>query len=74
MRVSVSVGDVSVDLRDVDMTNRQIRDLIRLCVDAAHYLPAKSEPETNNPIGFAASMERSSEYVRPDFEWVDDEE
>jgi hypothetical protein len=56
------------------MTNRQIRDLVRLCVDAAHYLPAKTEPETTNPIGFAASMERSGEYVRPDFEWVDDEE
>jgi hypothetical protein len=74
VRVSVSVGDVSVDLREVDMSNRQIRDLVRLCVDAAHYLPTKHEHETNNPIGFAASIERSGEYVRPDFEWVDDEE
>jgi hypothetical protein len=56
------------------MSNRQIRDLVRLCVDAARYLPSKPEPETANPIGFAASMERSGEYVRPDFEWVDDEE
>ncbi len=74
MRVSVSIGDVSVDVRDVDMTNRQIRDLVRLCVNAAHCLPSKTESENANPIGFTASIERSGEYLRPDFDWVDDEE
>ena len=74
MRVAITVGEVSVELRGVTMTTRQVRELVRLCTEVAHDLPAKPETETPSPIGFTASMERASEYVRPDFEWVDDEE
>ena len=73
MKVSIAVGDVSIELRDVNMTTRQIHALLRLCVDAAHYLP-KTDTDTNTPIGFTANMERASEYHRPDFDWVDYEE
>jgi hypothetical protein len=74
VRVAVTVGDITVDLRGVTMTNRQVRDLVRLCVESAHDLPSKPDPENSAPIGFTASTERASEYVRPDFDWVDDEE
>ena len=71
MKVSIAVGDVSVELRDVDMTTRQIHALLRLCVDAAHYLP---KTDNGASIGFTANVERASEYHRPDFDWVDYEE
>jgi hypothetical protein len=73
VKVSIAVGDVSVELRDVDLTTRQIHALLRLCVDAAHYLP-KGDTDTSAPIGFTANVERASEYHRPDFDWVDYEE
>ena len=74
MRVSITVGEVAVEVRDTTMTTQQVRNLVRLCAEVAHDLPAKPETETPSPIGFTASMERASEYVRPDFDWVDDEE
>ena len=74
MRVAIAVGEVSVELRGVTMTTRQVRELVRLCNEVAHDLPSKPDAETPSPIGFTASMERAGEYVRPDFDWVDDEE
>lgn len=79
MNVTISVGDVSVELSDVDLTHRQIRDLLRQVADAANggkFVPLESvepDPEPSAPMGFTASVERAEEYHRPDFDWVYEE-
>jgi len=79
MRVVMNVGDVAVELCDVEMTQRQIRDLLRQVADAANggkFTPLESvEPdaEPSAPMGFTATVERSEEYHRPDFDWVYEE-
>lgn len=77
----MNVGDVAVELCDVEMTQRQIRDLLRQVADAAN--GAKSTPlestepdgeaELSAPMGFTATVERAEEYHRPDFDWVYEE-
>ena len=81
MRIVMNVGDVAVELCDVEMTQRQIRDLLRQVADAANggkFVPLESvepddDPEPTAPMGFTATVERSEEYHRPDFDWVYEE-
>ena len=79
MRVVMNVGDVAVELCDVEMTQRQIRDLLKQITEAANggkSIPLESSelaPEPNAPMGFTATVERSEDYHRPDFDWVYEE-
>ena len=75
----MNVGDVAVELCDVEMTQRQIRDLLKQITEAANgvkTMPLESmetDPEPNAPMGFTATVERSEDYHRPDFDWVYEE-
>ena len=79
MRVVMNVGDVAVELCDVEMTQRQIRDLLKQVADVANggkFAPLESlepDPEPAAPMGFTATVERSEDYHRPDFDWVYEE-
>ena len=79
MRVVMNVGDVAVELCDVEMTQRQIRDLLKQITAAANGvkpMPLESvdlDPEPTAPMGFTATVERSEDYHRPDFDWVYEE-
>ena len=75
----MNVGDVAVELCDVEMTQRQIRDLLKQVADVANggkFAPLESlepDPEPTAPMGFTATVERSEDYHRPDFDWVYEE-
>jgi len=77
----MNVGDVAVELCDVEMTQRQIRDLLRQVADAANSVKLThlesvepdDDAEPTAPMGFTASVERSEQYHRPDFDWVYEE-
>ena len=75
----MNVGDVAVELCDIEMTQRQIRDLLKQITEAANggkTVPLESlelDPEPTAPMGFTATVERSEDYHRPDFDWVYEE-
>ncbi len=77
MKVTVTVGDVSVKTADVDMTVRQIKELTRLAASIALALPtppvAVEYEEKYAPIGFTANIERAEPLPLEDF-FTDDEE
>lgn len=74
MRVSVSVGDVSVSLSGVDVSVRQVRELMRLAA-GLNLVGSDSGDEEQRPvIGFAASLERLPEEIpQEDISWYFDE-
>ena len=68
----MTVGEVSVKLRDVEMTTRQVHALVRSCAGIAVALGV-SEPEPDRPpIGFAASIERAPEVYEDLSEWFEE--
>lgn len=73
MKIRIEVGDIIVRLEDVELTHRQVRNLIRYAVAAAATLPAaqQTEPdEGKQPMGFSASMERLPEEIpKEDITW-----
>ena len=74
MDVTVTVGEVSVKLRDADYSSRQVLHLLRSVAGVALALP-NGEPEVERPVfGFSASMELDPERnVEPDLsEWFEE--
>jgi len=72
MDVTVTVGDVSVKLRGVDMTSRQIHALIRSTASIAVALGSGAEDEPERPpMGFAAHMERAPDVYEDLSEWFE---
>lgn len=79
MKVSLVIGGVEVTLSGVDLTLRQVKDLMRSAGSIALALPRDTdmvlEPERGNPIGFTASIDLDPERRDPpSLPWWDDEE
>ena len=76
MKITVTVGDVHVKTEGVDLTPRQVRDLVRLAASVALALPTPApEPAPEPaPIGFTANLERNTEPLLDFSEWFEDEE
>lgn len=73
MDITVTVGDVSVKLRDVDMTIRQIHALIRSTASIAVALAGSPDPEPERPpMGFAAHIERAPDVYEDLSEWFEE--
>ena len=71
MKVTVTVGQVTVRVDGLEFTHRQVRNLIGT-VYATAALMAPEEAE-RNPVGFAAHLERAWE-PKPEYQFTDDEE
>lgn len=76
MRVRVKVGSVTVDVEGLELTRRDVNDLLRRATAAAEAVPEEDadEPEAKAPLGFTASMERAPEFVDPAATWYTDDE
>jgi hypothetical protein len=76
MKVSLIVGGVEVTLSGVDLTLRQVKDLMRSAGSIALALPpetaAAAEPEKSHPLGFTAHLEIAE--PEETILWYDDEE
>ena len=74
MRVRVSVGEVEVRLDGVDVSVRQIRELMRLAAGLNLVGGGDGGDEARPVIGFAASIERLPEEIpQEDISWYFDE-
>lgn len=78
MKVRVSVGEVEVRLEGVEVSVRQVRDLLRLVagLNAFNVVASSSEvvPEERAPVGFSAQIERLPEEIpQEDLSWYFDE-
>ena len=77
MKVTVTVGEVHVKTAGVEMTVRQIKELMRHAASIALALPtppvAVEYEEKFAPIGFTANLERAEPLPSEDF-FTDDEE
>lgn len=78
MKVRLDVGEVSVRLDGVDLSPRQVRDLLRLCATVSAYVSAQAPVEpverASSPMGFTAHIERASDPVDDFSEFFEDEE
>lgn len=76
MKVSLVVGGVEVTLSGMDLTMRQVKDLMRSAGSIALALPvetaAATEPDKSHPLGFTAHLDLAEpeEIVL----WYEDEE
>jgi len=76
MKFTVTVGEVVVKSEGLDLSARQLRDVIRLAASIALALP-NPQPDTDQapaPIGFTAHIERNTESLTDYSEWFEDEE
>ncbi len=75
MKVIVRAGEVQIQLTGVTLTNRQLRDLVRLAGAISETLPTPiiEAESTSAPIGFSAYIERAPEPAGENF-YTDDEE
>lgn len=77
-RVRVSVGEVEVRLEGVEVSVRQVRELMRLAAGLSVVAQAVVQPEAvedRPPVGFAAHIERLPEEIpQEDISWYFDEE
>jgi hypothetical protein len=75
MKVIVRVSEVQIQLTGVTLTNRQLRDLVKLAGAIAETLPTPiiEAESTGAPIGFSAYIERAPEQASENF-YTDDEE
>ena len=79
MKVSLVIGGVEVTLSGVDLTLRQVKDLMRSAGSIALALPrepdATLEVDKGHPIGFTASIDLDPDRRDPpSMPWWDDEE
>ena len=78
MKVRLDVGEVSVRLDGVDLSPRQVRDLLRLCATVSAFVanagPAEPVERASSPMGFTAHIERASDPVDDFSEFFEDEE
>lgn len=78
MRVRVSVGEVEVRLDGVEVSVRQVRELMRLAAGLNAFGVVSSSVdgggEERPPIGFSAQIERLPEEIpQEDISWYFDE-
>ena len=74
MDVTVIVGEVTVKLRGVDYSPRQVGALLRSCAGISVALSGgegEAEPE-RPPMGFAAHIERAPDVVEDLSEWFEE--
>jgi hypothetical protein len=76
MKFTVTVGEVVIKSQGLDLTARQLRDVIRLAASIALALPnPPAEPDqAQAPIGFTAHIERNTESLVDYSEWFEEEE
>ena len=76
MKFTVTIGEIVIKSEGLDLTARQLRDMIRLTASIALALPTPTpEPEqAAAPIGFTAQLERNTEPLVDFSEWFEDEE
>jgi len=76
MKISLVVGGVEVTLSGVDLTLRQVKDLMRSAGSIALALPQEPTPapdaDKSHPIGFTAHLEIAE--PEETILWYDDEE
>ncbi len=75
-RIKVTVGEVKIELQDVDVSVSQVRGLVRLAagVHQAVQVEVDREEEPKNPVGFSAYLERLPEEIaQEDLSWYFDE-
>ena len=77
MKVTVTVGEVCIKSKGVEVTVRQIKELTRLAASIALALPTptievQTEPQSA-PMGFTAHLELASEPATEDYFTDDDE-
>lgn len=72
MDITIAVGDVSVKLRGVDYSPRQINGLVRMAAGIAVAV-GTTEDEPERPMfGFSAHMERAPDVVEDLSEWFEE--
>jgi len=72
MKICVKVGQVKIDMTGIDLTHRQVRDLMRLAGTIAAGIPA-TETAVDSPLmGFTSHMEKAAEIPIENF-YTDDE-
>jgi hypothetical protein len=77
MKLHLQVGEIIASVKDCTYSKREVRELLKL-MSSIHLAILESSSETpeppNNPIGFAAHIERAPD-AGPDYsEWFEDEE
>lgn len=77
MKVKITVGSVELELDGMDLTRRQVKDLLNVCGSialAVEESASEEELEAKHPIGFSASIELDPERnYEPDLsEWFEE--
>jgi hypothetical protein len=76
MKVRITIGDVEIRTEDLDLTKRQIVDLLRelagIAVLTAGTVQSNDEHEPRSVIGFTAHLEREPTELAESY--YDDEE
>lgn len=77
MKVKITVGSVELELDGMELTRRQVKDLLNVCGSialAVEETASDEEPEAKQPIGFSASIELDPERnFEPDLsEWFEE--
>lgn len=76
MRVRVKIGDVSVDVEGMELSKRQVVDLMERVTTMAMLTQVEVkevDAEQRYPIGFSATIERAPEYQEQDLSWYFEE-
>ena len=59
MKVRIAVGDVDIRLEGLELTKRQVKDLLTSAASIALALTGNEPEESRPPIGFSAHIERA---------------
>ncbi len=74
MRMRIVVGDVTVTVEGLELTRRQVRDMLREAAGIAVTIRSlQAEPAQDHPIGFSAHLERALEPEAESYFTDDDE-
>lgn len=72
MDITVTVGEVTVKLRDVDLSSRQVLNLLRQAASVALAVGSAEVESERPPFGFAAHIERAPDVVEDLSEWFEE--
>ena len=74
MRIRITVGDLELRTDGIDLTQKDIRSLMRQMVAYSAALASSTQPEEKetSPIGFAAHIERAPDVVEDLSEWFEE--
>lgn len=74
MKIRVTVGDVEVRTDGLELTKRQVVDLLRELAGIAVLTSSPSSSDERSPLGFTAHLELDAERnAEPDLsEWFED--